>query len=106
MSTTAKHKGARPTWFTCHAPEATAVFLAGTFNNWSPKSKPLAKDAEGNWDVAVDLEPGRYEYKFVVDGAWCCGPCGPGHDADGHACPECVPNPFGTKNRVIEVPQS
>lgn len=100
MSKATRHKGAHSTRFVCHAPEAKAVFLAGTFNGWSPESTPMAKDAEGNWSVAVDQKPGRYEYKFVVDGAWCCGP---GHDGEGHECRECVPNTFGTKNRVIEV---
>lgn len=84
MSKTTRHKGIQSTRFSCPAADAKAVFLAGTFNKWN----------------AVDLKPGRYEYKFVVDGAWCCGP---GHDGDDHECPECVPNSFGTKNRVLEV---
>lgn len=100
MRKTPQPKRHPATRFTCHAPEARAVFLAGSFNDWSTDSTPMAKEAEGNWGVAVDLKPGRYEYKFIVDGAWCCGP---GHDSDGHECRECVPNPFGTKNLVIEV---
>lgn len=72
------------------------MFLAGTFNGWSQKLTPMTKDAEGNWSVAVDLKPD----KFVVDGAWCCGP---GHDGDHPGRRECVPNSFGTKNRFIEV---
>lgn len=100
MSETTGDKGTHAARFTCHAPEAKAVFLAGTFNDWSQESTPMAKDAEGNWSATVDLKPGRYEYKFVVDGAWRCGS---GHDGEGHECRECVPNQFGTKNRVIEV---
>jgi hypothetical protein len=63
-------------------------------------STPLSKGTDGDWNASLDLKPGRYEYKYVVDGAWCCGP---GHDADEQGCQECVPNPFGTKNRVIVV---
>ena len=100
MSTTGRHPKTKASTFTCHAPKAKAVFLAGTFNDWNPESTPMARDAEDNWSVRVDLKPGRYEYKFVVDGAWCCGP---GHDGDHQGCQECVPNPFGTKNRVMEV---
>lgn len=100
MRKTAQHKRHPATRFTCHAPEANRVFLAGAFNDWSPESTPMTKDAEGNWSVAVDLKPGRYEYKFIVDGAWCCGS---GHDGEHTGCAECVPNPFGTKNRLIEV---
>jgi hypothetical protein len=88
------------TRFTCYAPEATTVFLAGTFNGWHPLATPLVKGSQGNWTTTLGLWPGRYEYKFVVDDVWCCGP---GHDGERHECPGCVPNPFGTKNRVIEV---
>lgn len=100
MSKKTRHKRADATRFTCHAPEAKAVFLAGTFNDWNPESTPMARDADGNWRAAVDLKPGHYEYKFVVDGAWWCGS---EHEGDHEGCPECVPNPFGTRNRVIEV---
>ncbi|MBY0514188.1 MAG: glycogen-binding domain-containing protein [Gemmataceae bacterium] len=88
------------TRFTCHAPAAQAVFLAGTFNGWDPKATPMAKDAAGDWGVAVDLPAGRHEFKFVVDGQWCCEP---GCEGPHHGCPKCVRNPFGTMNRVIEV---
>lgn len=94
-----KSKGTKATVFQCHAPQAQAVCLAGTFNEWSPQATPMAKDAEGNWRVAVDLKPGRYEFKFVIDGAWCCEPGCERSDT----CAVCVPNPFGTMNRVIEV---
>ena len=88
------------TKFACHAPAARAVFLAGTFNGWDPKATPMLKDATGNWDVAVALSPGRYEFKFVVDSEWCCEP---GCDGAYYECPKCVSNPLGTMNRVIEV---
>jgi hypothetical protein len=48
----------------------------------------------------VALPPGRYEFKFVVDGAWCCEP---GCEGPHHGCPKCVPNSSGTMNRLIEV---
>ncbi|MBI2827199.1 MAG: glycoside hydrolase family 13 [Planctomycetia bacterium] len=94
-----RSKGTKATVFQCHAPAAHAVFLAGTFNEWSAGATPMAKDAEGDWSVALDLKPGRYEFKFVVDGAWCCEPGCQRWDA----CTLCVPNPFGTMNLVIEV---
>jgi hypothetical protein len=60
----------------------------------------MNKDAKGNWVVAVPLSPGRYEFKFVVDGVWCCEP-----DCEGpyDGCAKRVPNSFGTMNRQIEV---
>jgi 1,4-alpha-glucan branching enzyme len=86
--------------FACHAPAAQSVSLAGTFNGWDPSSLPMRIEPGGDWKLAVALPPGRYEFKFIVDGEWSCGP---EHDATTHECAECVPNSFGTKNRVIEV---
>lgn len=86
--------------FTCHAPTAQEVFLAGTFNGWNAKATPMKKDVAGNWDVAIALVPGRYEFKFVIDGAMCCEP---GCDEAHKGCSKCVTNAAGTMNRVIEV---
>lgn len=95
-----KSKGTKATVIQCRAAEAKAVFLAGTFNRWKPDATPMAKDANGNWRVALDLKPGRYEFKFVIDGAWCCEP---DHDTPHHDCMNCVPNAFGTMNHVVQV---
>ena len=85
---------------TCHAPDAQAVFVAGDFNDWSTTSTPMNRTDEGVWAVKLKLEPGRYEFKFLIDGHWCCEPgC---RDGD-LACPNCVVNAFGTMNRLIEV---
>lgn len=85
--------------FSLRAPEAKSAFLAGSFNDWSADALPMRKDAKGNWSVSVKLTPGRYEYKFVVDGAWCSREPG----ASEAASVDCVPNAFGTENRVLEV---
>lgn len=83
------------------APGAKEVFVAGTFNNWNPQSQRLKRAAkEGRWVGTLDLPPGRYEYKFVVDGRWCCEA---GCDGPPDGCPGCVPNKFGTMNRVLVV---
>ena len=105
MSRTAKTpRPARPeagTEFSCRAPHAGVVCLAGTFNDWDRTATPLTRRPDGTWAVILDLPPGRYEYKFVVDDRWCCDPaCG----QPTTGCPHCVPNPFGTMNRVVEVP--
>ncbi|MDP2381471.1 MAG: isoamylase early set domain-containing protein [Nitrospirota bacterium] len=49
-------------------PSATVVTLVGDFNRWDMKVRPLKRDAGGLWKVRVQLEPGTYQYKFVVDG--------------------------------------
>ena len=54
----------------------------------------------GAWKAELELAPGRYEYKFVVDGRWCCDPGRDDHDL---SVADCVQNSFGTLNRVIDV---
>jgi 1,4-alpha-glucan branching enzyme len=49
-------------------PAARIVTVAGDFNGWDPRAKPLKRDAGGLWTVSVRLEPGIYRYKFVVNG--------------------------------------
>jgi len=96
-----KRTKSKPVEFCCHAPEAKAVFVAGTFNDWKPDAAPLHHDLpKGEWTGKVKLPPGRYEYKFIVDGQWCCEPGCKGED---RGCPTCVPNEFGTMNRVLEL---
>lgn len=49
--------------------KANRVFLAGSFNNWKPNVLPMLKQDSG-WIVQVKLTPGKYWYKFVIDGEW------------------------------------
>jgi hypothetical protein len=64
--------------FTYADPYAGSVHLAGDFNNWSMNAKALTMDDEGVWRVVVDLGPGTYEYKFVVNGSdWVADPDNP-----------------------------
>ncbi len=91
----------KPSKFSCHAPDAKAVFVAGSFNNWKPDVIPLHPHLKtGDWYVTLPLPPGHHEYKFVIDGVWCSEPsC----DREYPGYPEYVPNEFGTMNRVLEV---
>ncbi|MBI1785070.1 hypothetical protein HYR69_07985 [Candidatus Sumerlaeota bacterium] len=61
----------------------------------------MSKRDEGSWTLCLDLPPGRYEYKFVVDGVWGCGE--PGCNDRNLQCEKCVPNGIGTMNHVIEI---
>ncbi len=76
--------------FSLHFPDAEGVFLAGDFNNWNVTTLPMKKDGEGIWEVDVGLTPGRYEYRFWVNGVW-------HNDPEAH---EVVENPFGSQNCV------
>ena len=81
--------------FIYESSEAKEVYLAGEFNNWSSHSLPMNKDQDGDhrWRVRVPLAPGRYEYRYVVDGDW---------QNDPYACGFCL-NEFGSSNCVMEV---
>lgn len=79
--------------FTFTAPKAKKVCIAGTFNGWDMKSTPMKKSADGTWKIKIKLSPGKYEYKFVVDGIW----------AQDMLSSETAPNSFGTFNNVIGV---
>jgi 1,4-alpha-glucan branching enzyme len=76
--------------FDLFSPEAQKVSLAAGFNGWDVTSLPMKGDAKGNWKINVDLQPGKYEYRFWVDGRW----------QDDPNAQERVNNPFGTQNCV------
>ncbi len=64
--------------FKLHAPGAKEVYLAGDFNQWSPnKASRLIKEENGTWKKNLKLRPGRYRYRFVIDGKWCEDPDNP-----------------------------
>jgi hypothetical protein len=48
---------------------AQRVTLAGSFNNWVPNALAMTKTDSG-WIALVNLGPGKYWYKFIVDGRW------------------------------------
>jgi hypothetical protein len=56
--------------------EAEKVFIAGSFNNWNPGSDKMIKDDSGWYNIQY-LNPGNYEYKFIVDGKWITDPDNP-----------------------------
>lgn len=47
--------------------EAKKVVLTGDFNNWDINSDQMFDLGDGLWSITMYLEPGRFEYKFVVD---------------------------------------
>ncbi len=54
--------------FRMKAPKAKTVFLVGDFNHWKSGTLALAKVADGSWELTLALPPGRYHYRFLVDG--------------------------------------
>ena len=79
--------------FTYADPMAKAIFVAGQFNNWSPTANPLKKDDTGIWTASISVKPGKYQYKFVVDGDWRLDP----------TCPDSADDGTGNMNSVKTV---
>ncbi len=51
-------------------PTATAVAIAGTFNDWRPEVTEMVAVGDGCWRKEIVLPPGTYEYLFVADDEW------------------------------------
>ena len=91
--------GSVPVRLVLHAPDATTVHLAGTWNDWDPAGEPMIRQGDGWFELMADIPAGRHEYMFVVDGSdWVSDPSAMLTRDDG----------FGRRNAVLEVgpPQS
>lgn len=83
--------------FSVYSTEAEEIAIAGSFNNWSKSVDLLSlTDEKGLWEITIPLSPGRYEYKFVIDGEkWIPDP--------GNL--KTVDDGFGEVNSVVIVPK-
>ncbi|CAN5382792.1 hypothetical protein BH09PLA1_BH09PLA1_23290 [soil metagenome] len=80
--------------FSVRFENARRVQIAGDFNNWSPMSTPMMTNGQpGVFKMSLPLKPGRYRYRFVVDGNWVTDPNNQYVEA----------NQFGELNNVVEV---
>jgi hypothetical protein len=68
--------------FRLFAPAAGKVLLGGTFNGY--RAQPMTRGPDGVWEASRDLAPGRYTYKFKVDGRWQLDPANPNVDPEGN----------------------
>ena len=65
----------------------------GDFNHWNAKAHPMKKDHNGRWKKIVMLFPGKYEYRFLVDGKWHNDP------QNENVCPNC----YGSNNNYLNI---
>ncbi len=72
--------------------DASVVVLAGSFNGWNQSQLLFGREG-GEWVCRVDLDPGVYQYKFVVDGNWLLDPSNP----------ETAEDEAGNVNNLLEV---
>lgn len=83
------------TRFVFVAPQASSVHLTGEFLEWSEEGLPMVDPrGAGVWTVDLPLDPGVYQYSFVVDGLeWIPDPLAVSQVDDG----------FGRQNSVVIV---
>ena len=75
---------------------ASEVAVTGDFTQWSKDGIRLRKGPNDEWRTILELDPGEYQYRLVVDGNWQDDPQAARH----------VPNPFGGQNAILKVPAS
>lgn len=75
------------------APSARSVAIAGDFNSWEPIELEDA-DGDGVWAAHLAVDPGIYEYMFVLDGTrWVTDPHAERYSDDG----------FGNRNAILAI---
>ena len=80
--------------FAARFADARHVMVAGDFNGWSAIGTPLAHGQRADsWVARLPLRPGKYCYRFIVDGRWVNDPYNDRVEA----------NEFGELNNVVEV---
>jgi hypothetical protein len=72
---------------------AKEVVLTGDFTQWAKDKVRLTPAAGGEWITLLELAPGEYQYRLIVDGEW----------ADHPEAARRVANSFGTQNCVLTV---
>ncbi len=80
--------------FKYYNPSAKKVAVAGSFNDWSKDANVMKKGKNGYWILKIKLDPGTYQYKYVVDdNNWVPDPANDNTSDDG----------YGGINSVVEV---
>jgi hypothetical protein len=72
--------------------DATVVVVAGSFNAWNQSQLVFGREG-GEWVCRIDLDPGVYQYKFILDGDWLLDPSNP----------DTAEDEAGNVNNVLEI---
>jgi hypothetical protein len=68
-----KYEKGRAVFFLPGFLNAQKVYLSGSFNNWSTLQNPM-QFVDSGWVAPITLKPGKYMYKYIVDGNWIIDP--------------------------------
>lgn len=69
------------------------VYLVGDFNKWDEHSLPMQKRQNQGFELVLEIPPGKYTFKYLIDGVWWNDP-----DADDY-----TNNFWGSEDSVIMV---
>ena len=72
---------------------ASGVALVGNFNAWDPHADIMHVLADGSFSFEIALNPGTYQYKFVLDG----------HEWIADSTGERQPDNYGGENSILRV---
>ncbi len=76
--------------------EVERAGVVGDFDeaSWNPEGFPMHQDADGRWRVTLELNAGRsHEFRYLINGCtW----------INDETCPT-IPNPFGSRNNVLNL---
>lgn len=72
--------------------DAQTIALTGSFNNWNQSQFLFGREGD-EWVCRIDLDPGVYRYKLIVDGNWLLDPSNPAT----------VEDEAGNVNNILEV---
>jgi len=70
-----------------------SVALVGSFNAWDPMADPMQALPDASFSFEIGLNPGTYQYKFVLDG----------HEWIADATGERQPDNYGGENSILRV---
>jgi hypothetical protein len=85
--------------FTVEAADAERVQLVGDFNSWTAEGSEMEREGQV-WRKVLNLEPGRYLYRFVVDGNWLNDPL----NTTVEACPGGLNSVLVVEDRHTQAP--
>lgn len=68
-----KYEKGIATFFLPGYKKSSRVYIAGSFNKWDPR-KTAMQFVDSGWLVKLQLVPGKYFYKYIVNGQWITDP--------------------------------
>ncbi len=79
--------------FNLSAPDAQRVYIVGDFTGWKPKPEYTMLRTNGKWAKRINLQKGKYRYKFLLDNTWT-------HDKNN---PKTENDSFGGRNSLLTI---